>query len=169
MREAGPSRARFASPQPTPLELKIPVQFLCSPWGGRRHRKSQASTTADLQRQVPKWDILSETDYTCSNQLGARVAWTFVGAPASSGIFAGRLYCEGHHHKLLPAAQRSCRPEGRCFEVKRAGGCGTSAPASTYFWGGAGGWMREERTCFHHVLNGLAGARGTSAPAPIMF
>ena len=63
MREAGPSRARFASPQPTPLELKIPVQFLCSPWGGRRHRKSQASTTADLQRQVPKWDILSETDY----------------------------------------------------------------------------------------------------------
>ena len=64
MREAGPSRARFASPQPTPLESKIAVQFLCSPWGGRRHRKSQASTTADLQRQVPKWDILSETDYT---------------------------------------------------------------------------------------------------------
>ena len=58
-------RVRFASPQATPLELKIPVQFLCSPWGGRRHCKSLVSTTADLPRQVPKWDILSETDYMC--------------------------------------------------------------------------------------------------------
>ena len=39
------------------------MQFLCSPWGGRRHCKSQAFTTADLPQQVPKWDIPSETDY----------------------------------------------------------------------------------------------------------
>ena len=38
----------------TPLERKIPVQLLCSPWGGRRHCKSQAFTTADLPRQVPQ-------------------------------------------------------------------------------------------------------------------
>ncbi len=63
VREAGPSRGRFASPQATPLDQEIPVQFLCSPWGGRRHCNSQAFTATDFPRQVPKWDILCETDY----------------------------------------------------------------------------------------------------------
>jgi hypothetical protein len=53
----------LASPQATPLDQKIPVQIFGSPWGGRRHCKSQAFTNTDLPRQVPKWDILYETDY----------------------------------------------------------------------------------------------------------
>ena len=54
VREAGPSRGRFALPQPTPLE-QIPVQF--SGARGRRQCKSQAVTAADLPRQA------TETDY----------------------------------------------------------------------------------------------------------
>ena len=63
VRQAGPSRGRFALPQATPLERKIPVQFLWSPWVAHRHCNSQAFTTADLPRQVPHWNIFSETDY----------------------------------------------------------------------------------------------------------
>ena len=44
-------------------ENAIPVQVLWRPWSGRRHCKSQAFRTADLPRQVTKWDIVSETDY----------------------------------------------------------------------------------------------------------
>ncbi len=69
MRKA-PSRRCFASPQVTPLDQKIPVQIFGCPWGGRRHCMSQAFTATDLSRQVPRWDILCETDYTIKSLWG---------------------------------------------------------------------------------------------------